>query len=320
MTEKLLKALKTLNEKMWIGIMMRASKMMLEKNELDKLEITLKELREKVQLPNGVYDEKKVNIFDFLALEIKLASRNKDIATMKKLYAITQKNVSNGLTDPRTLSIIQETGARIQLIEKNWEKARILFFDAFKNYQEIASPDAKRMLQYTVIASILSYSTINPLFSQEGRVFADTPDFIKLDQFRKAFDNNDIPILLSLCNDKSFIINNDAEFLLYKNDIMRNVRLKVIVSFVAPYDTISLEYMAKELMLDVKELIILLTDLILENKLLGKIDEISGVLNLKPETVDNDVLQQRKMIEKIAGSLHRMMDSKYSKAMRYGLM
>jgi COP9 signalosome complex subunit 2 len=311
-----MKSLRTINEKMWIGITMRACKAFLEKNDLENMEKTLMQLRSLVVKPDGKYDDKKINVFDYLALEIKLASRSKDIIKMRKLYSDTQKNMSEGLSDPRTLSIIQETGARIQLIEKNWERARILFFDAFKNYQEIASPDAKRMLQFDVIASILSYSTINPLFSQEGRVFAETPEFTKLDQFRKAFDNNDIPTLLSLCSDKTFIINSDNEFTPYKNDIMRNVRLKVIVSFVQPYDTIQLSFMAKELNVKVEELIVLLTDLILENKLNGKIDEISGVLNLKPESVDADVVKQRKLIERIGSSLHRMMDVKYSSVMK----
>ena len=103
------------------------------------------------------------------------------------------------------------------------------------------------MLQFAVICSILSYSPINPLFSTEGKPFAETPEFSKLDLFRKSFDNNDIPTLLNLCNDKSFILNNDSEFMVLREDIMRNVRLKLIVAFVAPYDTISMEFMAKEL-------------------------------------------------------------------------
>lgn len=315
--DKLLKSLRTLNEKMWITITMRSCKNCLENNDMEKMEKMLEELRGLVMLPNGNYDDRKVNVFDFLALEIKLASRNKDLPKMKKLYGFTQRNLSEGLSDPRSLSIIQDTGARINFIEKNWEKSRILFFDAFKNYQVIASPDAKRMLQFAVIASILSYSTINPLFSQEGRVYAETPEFVKLDQFRKAFDNNDIPVLLNLCDDKKFLINDDKEISQFKNDIMRNIRLKVIVSFVQPYDTVSLNYMAKELKINVKELIVLLTDLILESKLNGKIDEISGILNLKPDSVDQNIAQQRKMIEKIGQSLHRMMDLKYSKISKH---
>lgn len=75
--------------------------------------------------------------------------------------------------------------------------------------------------------------------------------------------------------------------------------------------------MAKELKINVKELIVLLTDLILESKLNGKIDEISGILNLKPDSVDQNIAQQRKMIEKIGQSLHRMMDLKYSKISKH---
>ena len=69
--------------------------------------------------------------------------------------------MSSVINDPRVLAIIKETGGKIFMSEKKWEKALDELFESFKNYQESGNTRAKTVLKYVILASILSASEIN---------------------------------------------------------------------------------------------------------------------------------------------------------------
>jgi hypothetical protein len=56
------------------------------------------------------------------------------------------------------------------------------------------------------------------------------------------------------------------------DDLLRNIRLTVIIARVKPYKTVSLDFLGKELSLPREEICGLLSELILEEKISGEID------------------------------------------------
>ena len=61
----------------------------------------------------------------------------------------------------------------------------------------------------------------------------------------------------------------DKLFLTYKDDLLRNVYLSALESKCKPYKTVKLAFLAKELNLSLIEVRSLLSELILENKIVG---------------------------------------------------
>ncbi len=113
-------------------------------------------------MPNShAYDQSKSNLLlEVFALEIQMCSQMKNNARMKSVYNETQK-LSSVINDPRVIAIIKETGGKIFMSEKKWEKALDEMFESFKNYQESGNPRARTVLKYVILASILSGSEIN---------------------------------------------------------------------------------------------------------------------------------------------------------------
>lgn len=97
---------------------------------------------------------------------------------------------------------------------------------------------------------------------------------------RSAFENNDIKSIQSILKDKNNEIFRDQEFSQYLDDLLRNIRLKVLQKKVEPYRQVSLEFLAKEINIEVRDVRQLLSELILEERIDGSINQLSGFLEL----------------------------------------
>ena len=66
----------------------------------------------------------------------------------------------------------------------------------------------------------------------------------------------------------------------YLDDLLRNIRLNVLMAKVKPYRSVSLDYLATQLNVNRDEIRSLLSELILEEKVNGEIDQVKGYLEL----------------------------------------
>ena len=106
------------------------------------------------------------------------------------------------------MAIIRECGGKMYMGEGNWVEAQKEMFEAFKNYQEGGNMKAKTVLKYVVLASILAQSIINPLHSQEAKVYKDDPEIIAMMRLRSAYEIGQIKEIIAIVNDRSFTIFN----------------------------------------------------------------------------------------------------------------
>lgn len=75
------------------------------------------------------------------------------------------------INDPKVLGIIKESGGKMFMSEKKWDRALEELFESFKNYQESGDFRAKVVLKYVILASILSGSQINYAGTREAKVY-----------------------------------------------------------------------------------------------------------------------------------------------------
>ena len=66
----------------------------------------------------------------------------------------------------------------------------------------------------------------------------------------------------------------------YLDDLLRGIRLNVLLAKVKPYKTVGLAFLAKELQVSVEDIRSLLSELILEEKIKGQIDQLNGFLEV----------------------------------------
>ena len=85
------------------------------------------------------------------------------------------------------------------------------------------------------------------------------------------------------------------------DDLLRNIRLNVIVARVKPYKTVSLDFLCKELTLPKEDICGLLSELILEEKIKGEIDQLNGFLEMSQS--GQGTINRHGEIRKWAGSL-----------------
>jgi COP9 signalosome complex subunit 2 len=79
------------------------------------------------------------------------------------------------IVDPRVMSVIKECGGKLLLSEKKWGKALEELFDCFKLYQESGNLQAKHILLFVILASMLCDSKINYADTREAKVYQDDP-------------------------------------------------------------------------------------------------------------------------------------------------
>merc|ERR1712190_63766 len=241
----------------------------------------IRSLHKTCQKPDGTDDiSKGSQLLEVYALEIQMCTLTKNSLRMKEIYPRTI-NLTSAIADPRNIAVIRESGGKMYMSEKKWEGAYNEFFEAFKNYQETGNATrAKIMLKYVVLANMLALSDINPFDSREAKVYQDDPEISAMASLRTAYEQNDIQTIDSLLTNPSARILSDAFIRTYLQDLLRNIRLQVLQNIIKPYRCVSLQFLAKEINVQGDEVVSLLVQLILDEKIAAKIDGIEGYLHV----------------------------------------
>jgi len=287
--ELTLDALKaTANQRLWFSTSVKLAKLHLEMGDVQKLSRLVKSLHRTCQKPDGQDDVSKgSHLLEVYALEIQMCTLTKNSVRMKEIYPKTI-NLTSAIADPRNIAVIRESGGKMYMSEKKWEAAYNEFFEAFKNYQETGNATrAKMMLKYVVLANMLALSSINPFDSREAKVYQDDPEISAMASLRTAYENNDIATIDNLLTNPSYKILSDVFIKTYLQDLLRNIRLQVLRNIIKPYRCISLKFLASEINVPEEEVVSLLVQLVLDEKISAKIDGTEGYLHVNSGSSDN---------------------------------
>jgi len=98
---------------------------------------------------------------------------------------------------------------------------------------------------------------------------------------KTGFNNNDINSIQEVLNDKKVNLLGDSFISQYLDELLRSVRLNAVAAICKPYKTVKLSFLARKMNVPVNEIRGLLSELILEEKLEGQIDQLKSVLELR---------------------------------------
>jgi len=286
--EHTLDALKaTANQRLWFSTSVKLAKLYLEMCDVQKLQRIVRTLHRTCQKPDGSDDVSKGSqLLEVYALEIQMCTLMKNSLRMKEIYPKTI-NLTSAIADPRNIAVIRESGGKMYMSDKKWEAAYNEFFEAFKNYQETGNAmRAKIMLKYVVLANMLALSSINPFDSREAKVYQDDPEISAMANLRTAYEQNDIQSIDRLLTNPEYKILSDAFIRTYLQDLLRNIRLQVLQNIIKPYRRVSLQFLSKEINVPGEEVISLLVQLILDEKIVARIDGTEGFLHVNAESTE----------------------------------
>merc|ERR1711972_484594 len=120
----------------------------------------------------------------------------------------------------------------------------------------------------------------------EAKVYQDDPEISAMANLRVAYENNDIQTIDQLLTNPSYRIGSDDFICTYLQDLLRNIRLQVLQNIIRPYRCVSLQFLAKEINVDSEEVVSLLAELILDEKVGAKIDGTQGFLHVNAGSTD----------------------------------
>lgn len=279
MFDMTLGVLKDSDSKMWLDIQIDLGNLYLETKEFDKLNTLIRELKIICQgseeanqnIPTGEFNQYNSKLLEVYCLEMQMCAETNDLKRMRAIYPKTEK-LSTVINDLKVTGVIKEHGGKLLMKEKQWKKACDELFEGFKCYQEVAHPEAKTILKYVILASIISSSEINYADTREAKVLQEDKEISALMNLRQAYEKNDYKEILNILKS----IKKDSFMEECLDDFMRNIRLNALVLKLKPYKTCELGYLAKELEIPEKEVKTLLVELILDQKIDGKIDQKKG--------------------------------------------
>jgi len=177
----------------------------------------------------------------------------------------------------------------MHMASRQFEAAGKTFFQAFKSYDEAGDPSRLRCLKYLVMASMLHASTINPFDSQEARPYRDDPEIVAMTNLVQAFHANEIKKFDEILRTNQGNLMDDEFVREHVADLLRTIRTQVLRRIISPYTRITLDFIAQELNgIPVQDVENLLIGLILDGSLVGRIDQIRGILIKAPHGVQTD--------------------------------
>jgi COP9 signalosome complex subunit 2 len=143
------------------------------------------------------------------------------------------------------MGLIRECGGKMHMYEQEWDNAQTDFFEAFKNYDEAGSPQRIQCLKYLVLANMLMESQINPFDSQETKPYANDPQILVLTNLVHAFQLKNLKEFERILKANRSSIMDDVFIREYIDDVLKNIRMQVLIKLVNPYTRIQIEYIAK---------------------------------------------------------------------------
>ncbi|TPX62645.1 hypothetical protein PhCBS80983_g00281 [Powellomyces hirtus] len=274
------------NERLWTKTNLKLAKLWLDRHEYTRLNKILRQLHQSCQNDDGTDDQKKGTLLlEIFALEIQMYTETKNNKKLKVLYQQCL-HVKSAIPHPRIMGVIRECGGKMHMGEKEWERAQTDFFEAFKNYDEAGDPQRIQCLKYLVLANMLMESEINPFDSQETKPYKNDPQIVAMTDMVNAYQRKQLPEVEEILRTNKATILGDPFIRTYIDDVLQNIRTQVLIALIRPYTRIEIGFVSKQLNISSSEVEDLLVNLILDNKVDGRIDQVNQRLELHSHSSD----------------------------------
>ncbi|KAJ9665868.1 hypothetical protein H2201_003992 [Coniosporium apollinis] len=291
----------TNNERLWLKTNIKLARLWLDRKEYRQLTEKVRELHKACQREDGTDDPSKGTYsLEVYALEILMYAETRNNKRLKALYQRALK-VRSAVPHPKIMGIIRECGGKMHMSEENWKEAQSDFFESFRNYDEAGSLQRIQVLKYLVLTTMLMGSDINPFDSQETKPYKNDPRIAAMTDLVDAYQREDIHSYEKILQNNRDLL---ADPFIAENidEVTRNMRTKAVLKLVAPYTRFTLSFISKQLKITPLEVQDIVSFLIVDKKLRGRIDQSSGTVQIESVS-DNDRIRAMQDWSSAIGSL-----------------
>lgn len=270
----------TNNERLWLKTNIKLARLLLDKNDFHAMSRKIKELHRACKKPDGTDDASKgTYLLEIYALEIQMYSATRNNNQLKILYQKALK-VRSAVPHPKIQGIIRECGGKMHMSEENWKDAQIDFFEAFRNYDEAGDLRRILVLKYLLLTTMLMKSDINPFDSQETKPYRSDPRITAMTSLVDAYQRDDIYQYENVLKNNTDLL---ADPFIAENidEVTRNMRTKGVLKLIAPYTRMRLSWIAERLRISVPEVQDIVSYLIVDGRVHGRIDEHTGTFKIE---------------------------------------
>ncbi|BGP14910.1 hypothetical protein JCM10213_003733 [Rhodosporidiobolus nylandii] len=305
------------NERLSTKTNLKLAKLWLDRHEYNRLNKILKELHAQCAPTDDGADvdsSKGTTQLEVYALEIQMYGEMKNNKKLREIYEKSLR-VRSAIPHPRIQGVIRECGGKMYMSEKDWTKAQVDFFEAFKAYDEAGSPQRIQVLKYLVLAHMLTESTIDPFDSQETKPYKNDREISAMQGLVAAYQRRDVHDAEKILRNNRETIMDDPFIRGYIDDVLRSLRTQWILEIIKPYTRVEIAYLARQLGIPNEEVEEIVVALILDEKIQGRIDQVSGRLDLDKHTaVETRRYQTLDSWTKQLTSLHSQLLAKSAQA------
>lgn len=219
------------------------------------------------------------------------------VVDIKKLTDLYRRSLSvpSTVTHPKIMGIVRDCCARVQFYRGNFEKARLSFYECFKNFDETGSPLKKQALKRFIWCGIITESEMNPFESQETQIYSEFDEFSDLINVMNSYEHLDLDGVLNAINrmhERRDMLMTDSTFRSSESIIITNLRIRIIKNLLKAYSRIKFETIMRKIKLSEKELENVLIRMISKGELSDvKVDFADRlIINVPESTISNDFL------------------------------
>ncbi|GAA6050027.1 hypothetical protein JCM3770_001922 [Rhodotorula araucariae] len=270
------------NERLSTKTNLKLAKLWLDRQEFGRLNKILKELHAQCAPSDDGADvdsSKGTTQLEVYALEIQMYGEMKNNKKLREIYEKSLR-VRSAIPHPRIQGVIRECGGKMYMSEKDWSKAQIDFFEAFKAYDEAGSPQRIQVLKYLVLAHMLTESEIDPFDSQETKPYKNDREISAMTALVDAYQRRSVHEAEKILRTNRETIMDDPFIRGYIDDVLRSLRTQWILEIIKPYTRIEIAYLARQLGISNEQVEEIIVALILDEKIQGRIDQVTGRLDL----------------------------------------
>lgn len=237
-------------QRLWLKININRLNNILESGDWPECELLIKSINSRLEevseLTRNSYG------LEVIAAEIAyVMKQGGDISRLSQLYRRSTE-LNTAITHPRVMGIVRECGATIHFYSKNYDKARVEFYECFKNYDEAGYEAKRKILKYLSLCSLLTENEVNPFESQETQTYALLPEYHNLIELVKCYERQDLYGFLSVVkkmHDTNDELIGDKIFHHSEKQILHNLKVKLLINYLNAYSVIKYDTIIRKLLL-----------------------------------------------------------------------
>ncbi|KAK6457228.1 uncharacterized protein RJT20DRAFT_127404 [Scheffersomyces xylosifermentans] len=257
------------NDRLYLKITLSKLGYYLEDRKYDECPALITAINEKLTTVSDATN--KSFALEAIASEIEYETHKKNV-NLSRLNSLYRKSlrITTAVTHPKILGTIRECGAKVQFYRGEYEKARVEFYECFKNFDEAGSSKKKRILKYLTLCSLLTENEFNPFESQETQTYSQLAEFSDLLLLMQSYDEMDLKgfrKVIERIRTSNSDLSSDDIFLHAQEHILVNLKSKIVIHYLAAFKTIRFDYIRDTIEMTQEDLEALLLKLINTGKI-----------------------------------------------------